>query len=75
MNIVVGAILRELGKSNHREHDDYVAGALALHQISPAGRRERESQQALATMLLMGFSPDSLVARKPGRKPGRGELE
>ena len=53
-----GAIARELGKSNHKEHDDVVAGVLVRHQVTPEYAQEQASKEMLANMLAAGFPPE-----------------
>jgi hypothetical protein len=55
-----GAISRIMGMTPpaYRESDDVAAGILLLHQMSPAGKREREADDLLASLLLGGTSPD-----------------
>ena len=65
MDAVFGAMSRVLGQSPsvYRERDDVAAGALLRHQMTPAYQREQKSKEALANMLLLGFSPDDVVTR------------
>lgn len=59
-----GATSRLLGQSppSYREHDDVVAGLVIRHQMSPEGRRRRESDEMVAKMLIDGMSPDDVKA-------------
>lgn len=57
MALIFGALARETGQSNHRPEDDFPAGVIVQHQISPAGQRQRESDDALGRLLMMGVDP------------------
>ncbi len=61
---LMGAMARALGKNPHSPKDDVAAGILIRHQMSPEGQAQRESEQALASLLTMGFSPDDLRPTK-----------
>lgn len=60
MAVLFGALSRAMGKSNHRECDDFAAGTLIKHNISEEGQREQESKEMMANMLMAGVSPDTL---------------
>lgn len=55
-----GAVARMMGKSNHAERDDVVAGVVIQHQVSEEGRREQEAEAALVELLRAGMSPDDI---------------
>ena len=57
-----GAVARMMGKSNHDERDDVVAGLLIVHQMTPEYRNEQESRQMIASLLSSGLSPDDIRA-------------
>lgn len=60
MNVILGALARKRGQSNHRPEDDFVAGVIVRHQNSAAGARERASDEALGRLLMMGVDPAAL---------------
>ncbi len=60
--ILFGAVAREMGKSHHQERDDFAAGLLIQHQITPEYARQQQSDAMIADLLLSGFSPDALGA-------------
>ena len=55
-----GAVARLMGKSQHEERDDVVAGLLILHQLTPEYKNEQESRKLIASMLAGGMSPDAI---------------
>ncbi len=61
-----GALAREVGTSSHRQHDDFVAGVLIQHRMSPAYAIEQRNDNMLANMLanmlVNGMSPEDLAA-------------
>lgn len=59
-----GAMARLSGQSppSYTERDDVVAGLLIRHNISPEGRRQKESEKMIADMLTSGMSPDDIKA-------------
>lgn len=61
---LIGAMSRILGQSppSYRERDDIVAGVVIKHQMSPEGRRQKESEKLLASFLTSGMSPDDIKA-------------
>lgn len=61
---LLGAMSRMMGQSpaSYTEREDVAAGVLLRHQMSPAGQRESESKEMIASMLIGGVSPDTLKA-------------
>ena len=62
-----GALSRMMGKSQHDEHDDVVAGLLIQHQMTPEYEEEQRGKELLASLIMGGLSPDdagSLFGRK-----------
>ena len=57
-----GAMARMLGQTppSYSERDDVAAGVVIRHQMSPEYRRQRESDNLLAQLLVSGVSPDTL---------------
>ncbi|MCP5018883.1 MAG: hypothetical protein GY938_26945 [Ketobacter sp.] len=55
---LIGAMSRELGKSNHQRRDDVAAGVVIQHQMTPAYKRQQEADEMLASLLMSGLSPD-----------------
>ena len=55
-----GALSREMGKSDHCEHDDAIAGLLIQHQMTPEYESEQQSRALISSMLAAGFSPEDL---------------
>lgn len=64
---LIGALLRETGRSGHRSRDDVAAGTLARYQMSPAGQAEREANEMFVNLLLSGLSPDEAAALLGGK--------
>jgi len=64
MSLIFGALARETGRSTHRKEDDFVAGAIIRHQNSPAGQRQRASDEALGRLLMMGVDPADLYGKE-----------
>lgn len=60
MSVVMGALARALGKSSHDERDDFVAGTLIKHQMSPEGKAQQKNDEMLRQLLLSGLSPDDI---------------
>jgi hypothetical protein len=58
MAIVFGALARSLGKSDHQERDDFAAGLLVRHQLTPEHREEQARKELMANMLMAGVDPD-----------------
>jgi hypothetical protein len=65
---IFGALARALNPQSHRAHDDVVAGYLIKHQMSPEGKRERESDAILAEILRSGLGPDDIAALLGGER-------
>lgn len=67
MAILVGAIARMTCKheiNGAGPRDDFAIGTLAQFEMSPQGKRKRESEQMMATMLLGGVPPDFFLSRE-----------
>lgn len=60
MDIIFGALGREMGLHRHRPEDDFATGMLL--------RNPPKDNSALAAMLAMGFSPDEIHAIVNGKK-------
>ena len=58
--ILFGAVSRALGQHKFEPRDDFAVGKLLLHEMSPEGKAEEDSKQALASLLAMGLSPDDI---------------
>lgn len=61
---LMGMMARVLGRNPHGPENDVCAGILIQHQMSPAGKAEREANASLAALLTSGVSPDDILAMR-----------
>lgn len=59
MNILLGALAREMGKSSHDARDDMAAGII-IRDLIENGEAKRRADNALISLMLMGLPPDAL---------------
>lgn len=67
LTILLGALAREMGKSNFRPRDDYAVGLLIADEIANGDAR-RQADDAILAMLNLGLSPDDIRALNGGKQ-------
>lgn len=67
LTILLGALAREMGKSNFGPRDDYAVGLLIADEIANGDAR-RQADSAILAMLNLGLSPDDIRALNGGER-------
>lgn len=58
MEILFGALAREMGKSKFDERDDFAVGTLIMN----SDKQRNQGDDLIAALLLSGMSPDDLAS-------------